>query len=329
MRQDSRYQTHVSSALLAAVVAALFIASSVTTAIADYKFKTSWKDFGPRGLMSPRAIAVDRDGFVYVSDMKNHRLAKYDSSGTRKHVWGGGQKNPSWGAFADVSDVAIGDVPDPKPGEDAQRVYVTDPDNHRVVWFERDGTYLGQWDLKSIEHIVGKVKPISIKANSVGDALYVGYQSEDDKSVFGVVRYNPFEQKPQANMPNIIALGSAFDSGGWFYATTGSAINKYHSDGTLAGNNPFKGHLYLENAIGIAFDHRDNLFVTNGADGRSISAVAQFDSGGKLVQEIAKEGRSRNKVLRPVGIAVGPDGALYVGDQGNRRVVAFSESSAS
>jgi DNA-binding beta-propeller fold protein YncE len=88
------------------------------------------------------------DGFVYVVDMGNHRIQKFDTSTNvlpqLLTKWGGsaepghassplaqeaGQLRAPWGVTVD----GAGDV------------YVTDAGNHRIEKFDREGNFITQW----------------------------------------------------------------------------------------------------------------------------------------------------------------------------------------
>src|SRR5262249_26427218 len=97
----------------------------------------------PRG-----GVGDETDGFVYVVDMGNPRIQKFDTSTNvlpqLLAKWGGsaeaghassplaqeaGQLRSPWGIAVDGS----GDV------------YVTDTGNHRVEKFDREGNFITQW----------------------------------------------------------------------------------------------------------------------------------------------------------------------------------------
>jgi DNA-binding beta-propeller fold protein YncE len=115
------------------------------------EFIMSWGSFGNGDgqFYFPRGVAVDQtDGFVYVVDMGNHRIQKFDTSTNvlpqLLAKWGGsaepghassplaqeaGQLRSPWGISVD----GAGDV------------YVSDTGNHRVEKFDREGNFITQW----------------------------------------------------------------------------------------------------------------------------------------------------------------------------------------
>jgi DNA-binding beta-propeller fold protein YncE len=111
----------------------------------------AWGSFGNGDgqFYFPRGVAVDQeDGTVYVVDMGNHRIQKFDTSTNvlpqLLTKWGGssaaghassalaqeaGQLRSPWGIIVDG----------------AGHVYVTDTGNHRIEKFDREGNFITQW----------------------------------------------------------------------------------------------------------------------------------------------------------------------------------------
>ncbi len=70
---------------------------------------------------------------------------------------------------------------------------------------------------------------------------------------------------------------------------------------------------------GIAEDATGRIFVSDGFQ----NEVRVFDQHGEFLFTIGREGRGPGEFRRPCCIAFGPDGRLWVRDNGNRRYVAF------
>jgi tripartite motif-containing protein 71 len=100
---------------------------------ADGTYRFSWgrhSSEGGDGFLSPRAIAVDQDGFVYVADSDLDLIKKFDSQGRWIAQWGG---VPETGPLSSPQGIAF-IAPD--------RIVVDDQGNHRGLVFTRKGEFL-------------------------------------------------------------------------------------------------------------------------------------------------------------------------------------------
>jgi DNA-binding beta-propeller fold protein YncE len=79
----------------------------------------------------PMGIAVDDEGYVYVSDTWNHRIQKFDKDGNFVKLWPGGA-----GGFW---------APKGMDFDNKGNIYVVDTGKHRVQKFTKDGKVLATW----------------------------------------------------------------------------------------------------------------------------------------------------------------------------------------
>lgn len=113
------------------------------------------------GFDRPAGIAVDATGNIYVADSWNHRIQKFDSSGSFLAKWG------KWGTddgqFQFPVDVAV---------DDAGYVYVLDELNHRVQKFDGFGNFIMTWGSEGSGDSEFK-SPRGITVNNTTGDIYV------------------------------------------------------------------------------------------------------------------------------------------------------------
>jgi len=114
------------------------------------EFIMQWGSFGTNDgqFYFARGIAVDpSDGAVYVVDMGNHRVQKFDTSTNVLPQliakWGGG--GPGHASSAQAQEAGQLRSPWGIAVDRNGDVYVTDTGNHRVQKFDREGNFMTQW----------------------------------------------------------------------------------------------------------------------------------------------------------------------------------------
>src|SRR5438105_15814417 len=110
----------------------------------------AWGSFGNADgqFYFARGIAVDEnDGTVYVVDMGNHRVQKFDTSTNVLPQliakWGGG--GPGHASSPQAQEAGQLRSPGGIAVDGNGDVYVTDTGNHRVEKFDREGNFMTQW----------------------------------------------------------------------------------------------------------------------------------------------------------------------------------------
>ena len=127
---------------------------------------------------TPRGIAVDSSGNVYVADAGNNRVEKFSSGGTFIATWGSyGAGN---GNFSSPRGVAV---------DSAGNVYVADGNNNRVEKFTGMGTYVSQLGCASGACSSGAGKgefnsPYGVAVDSSGN-VYVADGGNNRVELFG------------------------------------------------------------------------------------------------------------------------------------------------
>jgi DNA-binding beta-propeller fold protein YncE len=99
-----------------------------------YDFRGPVPDKGEKGLASPAAIAVDRNGTSYVLDVQWNRVYQYDANGVFQRSFP--VRSAERGRNVKPAGIAV---------DSAGHLYITDAQNNAVMIFGPDGAYLQSW----------------------------------------------------------------------------------------------------------------------------------------------------------------------------------------
>jgi len=262
---------------------------------------------------SPRGIAVDESGDVYVADMYNDRIQKFTLDGTFLTKWG--SEGSGDGQFDLPQGIAV---------DRSGNVFVADTWNRRIQKFTADGTFLAKWG-----------------SEGSGDGQFdrpQGIAVDGSGNVFVADRYNHRIQKFTSDGTFLTKWGSdgsgdgqfeypygiALDrSGNVFVADTGNdRVQKFTSDGTFLTKwgREGSGDGQFEYPYGIALDGGGNVFVADRYNHR----IQKFTANGTFLTKWGSEGGGDGQFVYPYGIALDRSGNVYVADTGNDRIQKFT-----
>lgn len=115
---------------------------------------------GTRPLNSPRAVAVNQSGDIFIADYGNDRVIKLDS--TFKFVREAGGFGAGDYVMNGPAGLAIDKV---------SNIYVVDTGNNRIVRFDRHLNFISGEDGFTREEKIKFIRPLSIEISSDGDIL--------------------------------------------------------------------------------------------------------------------------------------------------------------
>ena len=239
-------------------------------------------------------------------------------------VWGTPGSGP--GELAEPWGVAV---------DAAGFVYVADSGNERVCKFTNTGQFVLSWEtggargiaVDAAGHILvgdGRVfTPDGALLYQLGIGSYYDIAAGPSGAIYTVVmgpsgytdhitQYGPDGTLIRAfGAPGNNPRGVAVDAAGTVYFSdfNNRAIYKYSAAGTMLWMWLFPGE-----PDGITFDGAGNLCVTDPYNGK----VHVFTPGGSLVSSWGT-----GTTTFPRGIAIGPDGSIFVTDYWNCRVLKF------
>ncbi|HEX5707368.1 MAG TPA: PxKF domain-containing protein [Pyrinomonadaceae bacterium] len=294
-------------ALLLAVLTASSLLTASATATCNFILKWGSTGSGSGQFITPRGIAVDSSGNVYVPD-QNTRVQKFDSSGNLISQFGIPGDVP--GGFVTPNKVAT---------DSAGNVYVTDNFNNRVSKFSSSGTFLLTWtggsggiaiDSSNNVYVTDPITSVIRKFSSTGTLLlsWGGAGSGDG----------------QLSGPNDVAVDSSgnvyvMDTGNsrvQKFSSTGAFITKWGSAGS--GDGQFNG------STGIGVDSSGTVYVADTGNNR----IQKFDSNGTFLEACGTLGSGDGQFSAPAGVAADSTGNYYVVDRDNDRVQKFGAAAA-
>ncbi len=280
----------------------------------------------PGMFLSPRALAVGPDGAVYVADARNHRIQKFDADGNLIWATGsfgsldagtaeGGRFNEPWG---------VGVGPDGS-------VYVADTWNHRIQKLDANGQYVTGWGVfgqgETTDAFWG---PRSVVVDGSG-RVYVADTGNKRVAVFddqgralstiGLAGSDPGMLDEPVGLA-VSPEGTLYVADTWnlrvqvFEAAAGTDDFVFVREWPIVG---WYG-TSVENKPYLALDNRGRVYVTDPEGYR----VIVFDSTGKFLTTWGDFGADSSTFALVSGVAVGPDGSIYVSDAGNARIMRFA-----
>jgi large repetitive protein len=294
------------------VVFAVSLLSYTASAAGEYYFVKTW---GSQGLVKtgaftfPQHVAVDAAGNVYVTDLGNSRVQKFDSEGVFLHSWG--SKGTRSSEFHSPAGIAVsGDY-----------VYVVDHELAAVKKFDTNGKFVTSWGSAGSEP--GKLKlpnGIAVSGNQVyvADTANSRVQKFDSEGKFISVIGSSGTGDGQFLTP----LGVALDSDGNLYVADygNKRIQKFSSDGSFAKSfSPTVGGLKIS-PDGLTIDSSGNIIIADITNNR----VVILDANGNTVSTFGKTGTGNGQFNMLKDVSVGSNGSLFAVDSSNHRIQKFS-----
>ena len=278
----------------------------------------------PRPLSVVRAVAVGKGGAIYVTDSVAQRVARFDAAGHEVAVWGSAGAGP--GDFGNASQGPMGIAVGPKG-----QVYVADTWNHRVQEFTRDGRFVRAFGRPNpatgmaADSLFGP-RQLTVAPNG---NIYVADTGNERIAVYSPTGRRLFNIGAGSHGPET-ALGRfdepsgvAVDAHGVVYVADywDRRIQRFTLAGAPVGPAfavaGWPGPLDYDEPY-LAVDDKGHLFATDAPQNNAhVPHVLELDAAtGRLIRAFGAAS-GQGALQAPSGLAVGPDGALYIADAGS------------
>lgn len=254
-------------------------------------------------------LAVDSRGDVYVADLQNGRIEKFDSSGGFLLQW-----STSDSIFSPTAIAVQGD----------SLVYVTDVALQRVLRFGPDGKTRGGWgsageaegqfdfpmgialDGQGVVYIADRNNHRIQKFTSTG-AFLLSWDAGRPRE--GPRFWGPHDLVVAPDGTLLMVEWHGYQV--WRYSSDGKLLDQWGTLGISEGR--------VDNVYGIAIDTRGDVYLTEVTRPR----VVKYHDTGEFVVEWGKRGKVRGQFVVPWGIALGRKGEVFVADSFRNVILKF------
>ena len=281
-------------------------------AASGHNFESQWGQAGifkSGFFLSPQHLAFDSENNVYVTDLGNSRVQKFDSTGNFLIEWG--NRGSSDGEFGHPTGIAVSN----------EFVFVVDNKNHDIQKFTLDGEFVSKWG--------GFGKDNGFFKSPRGITV------SDDESVYVVDSGNARIQKFTLDGEFISGFGQSGKRGGNFVTPVDIAINSdkiYVTDPNQNKIIVFDLEGNLENIFndsiggkpiypeGIIFDEEDNFYIVDYRNNR----IIHYNEFGVSLSIFGQMGNDNGHFKFPKDVAISNDGYLFITDTQGHRIQKFS-----
>ena len=265
----------------------------------------------------PTGIAIDQDGNIFVVDHDNHRVQKIAQNGGFIAVSGNGGGNDA-AANEEGEEVALSINEDDVSGNGGGNDAAANEEGEEVALSVNEDDVAGNGGGNDAAANHRKLKfPMGIAAKQ--QIVYITDTDNNRIQVWNndLLYVNKFGEKGVSNGQFEQPFDLSFDSDGDLFVVDRG--NKRIQVFTAAGGYLRQfGSAILREPVSIAIDTQRNnaVYIVD----RGKNCVSKFANSGDFIKSLF----TSVDLSEPSGIAVDSNGAVYVCDTGNNRVIIFS-----
>ena len=278
-------------------------------------YRTRWggPGMGPGLFDIPIDVAVAPDGAVYVADLGQCSIQKFDAQGQHLATWE--RCGLSTGLFYDLDTIAVG--PDGDLFAADSKLFQTDV--HR---FDGNGNHELTWQLG-----YSFILPGGLAVDASGH-VYVTEASHNRVKKFDANGNQLLTWGTSGTIDGRFAgpLGVATDSLGNVYVVDSgnNRVQKFTDTGLhlATWDAVFAGGALPPGLFDVAVDSHDHVYVSDSANNR----IYKLTGDGELIVAWGGWGQAPGQFDGPSGLAVSDDDRLYVLDANSSTVHAYADS---
>ncbi|OLD33558.1 MAG: hypothetical protein AUI61_00465, partial [Thaumarchaeota archaeon 13_1_40CM_2_39_13_2] len=275
-------------------------------------FSLQWGSYGLQTtgqFAFPQGIAVDSSGNVYVTDLGNRRIEKFDNDGNFLFTWG--TKGSGNGQFQAPMGIAVS----------GNATYVVDNELNRIEKFDMTGKFVTLW---------------GSQGNGNGQFLLPqGIAVDPSGDVYVVDTGNSRIQKFDSNGKFILSFGQSGLGGGQFLSpraivadsqgniyvsdSGNNRIEKFTQDGVFLQAYGSSSGSNLKTPLGLSVDKSGNIYVVDNGNNR----IVKLDRNGNAITSWGTQGKGPDFFDNPRDVAVDSIGNVFVVDSNNNRIQKF------
>jgi DNA-binding beta-propeller fold protein YncE len=279
---------------------------------------------GSGDLLRPRGVGLDDEGNIYVGDRGHHRVVVYSREGKFIHAWGNAppadDRRPRRGEFIDITDLAV---------TADGTVYVLDGGSPLLQVFDNEGIWQRTIDIGNL----ATYNPDGIALAADG-SIYIadtgknrviklppGYDGNQPVLVLNGKLGKDGTERPNGRLRECVDVVVGGASGDSIYvADMTNRVVEFAPDGRLVQ----QWEIQVGGADG-------GTRIAPGPDGKTLylsdpehGRLSTLDLKTGAVRYFTGAGDEKSGLKQPSGIAVGPDGRLYVTDSARDNLKVYA-----
>ncbi len=297
--------------IMVLVLSSMFVGYSWATS-SPPSFSTQWGTYGLQNtgqFAFPQGVSIDSSGNVYVTDLGNRRIEKFDNNGNFLFTFG--TKGSGDGQFNAPVGIAITNG----------SIYVVDNARNDVQKFDSTGKFVTKWGGPGDQE-GNFLLPQGVAVDPSGDVYVVdtGHSRIEKFDSTGKFLLD-IGQSGLGDGQFLSPRAIAADSQGSVYVADsgGNKVEKFTEDGVFLNSYGDSTGAGLQTPLGISVDKSGNIFVADSGNNR----IVELDANGHPVTTWGSQGTGADFFNNPRATAVDSNGNVFVVDSNNNRIQKF------